>query len=257
MLLVRSCLVVPLLALFFSPPDAGAKDKPFAMPAPVRTFTGNLSLDEAVKIALRQNPDLLNQLQVIEQTRGQIIEVRAEALPHLTLRSSYDQRAKDLFEQGSSSSRGGSSTNTFDTSQLDPTLQALLRSLGDSSGGSRLIQNKTWQVTLGVQQVLYSGGQVKAAIKIAKFAEDAAYYQLRDIIDTVIATVRTQYTTVLTNRALIPVAQESVQLQEDLLRDQKNRFEAGTVPRFNVLRAEVELANVQPVLIRARSNYVI
>ncbi|MEO7319289.1 MAG: TolC family protein, partial [Chthoniobacteraceae bacterium] len=68
---------------------------------------------------------------------------------------------------------------------------------------------------------------------------------------------RTQYTSVLTNRALIPVVQESVQLQEDLLRDQKNRFDAGTVPRFNVLRAEVELANVQPVLIRARSNYVI
>src|SRR5262249_25168466 len=30
---------------------------------------------------------------------------------------------------------------------------------------------------------------------------------------------------------------------------------AGTVPRFNVLRAEVELANAQPKLIRARNSY--
>ena len=33
------------------------------------------------------------------------------------------------------------------------------------------------------------------------------------------------------------------------------RFEAGTLPQFNVLRAEVELANARPRLIRARNNY--
>ena len=217
-----------------------------------RTLTGDLALDEAVRTALRQNPDLLKQLQEIERTRGQIIEIRAEALPHLTLSASYDQRAKDLFEQGGSSR--SSSASTIDTTQVDPAIQSILNSLGGSSGGSRLIQNKSWQVTLKAQQVLYAGGQVGAAMKIAKFAEEAAYFQLRDTIDRVIATVRSQFTAVLTNRALIKVAEETVRLQADQLRDQKNRFEAGTVPRFNVLRAEVELANVQPDLIRARNN---
>jgi outer membrane protein TolC len=33
------------------------------------------------------------------------------------------------------------------------------------------------------------------------------------------------------------------------------RFEAGTVPRFNVLRAEVELANARPRLITARNSF--
>ena len=217
-----------------------------------RTLTGDLALDEAVRTALRQNPDLLKQLQEIERTRGQIIEIRAEALPHLTLSASYDQRAKDLFEQGGSSR--SNSASTIDTTQVDPAIQSILNSLGGSSGGSRLIQNKSWQVTLKAQQVLYAGGQVGAAMKIAKFAEEAAYFQLRDTIDRVIATVRSQFTAVLTNRALIKVAEETVRLQADQLRDQKNRFEAGTVPRFNVLRAEVELANVQPDLIRARNN---
>ena len=250
MFLVRSCLAIPLLALLFSPPDAGAKAQP---PAPVRTFSGDLALNEAVQIAVRQNPDLLKQLQEIERTRGQIIEIRAEALPHLTLNPSYDQRAKDLFEQGS----GTGGTTTIDTTQVDPAIQAILASLGQSSSSSRAVQNKSWQMTLQAQQVLYAGGQVRSAIKIAKFTGDAAYYQLRDTVDRVIATVRTQFTTVLTNRALIKVAEETVRLQADQLRDQKNRFEAGTVPRFNVLRAEVELANVQPDLIRARNNHLL
>ena len=256
--LVRSWLAATSITLLLSPLDAGAKSKPAAAPEPDRTFSGNLTLDQAVKIALRQNPDLLKQLQEIERTRGQIIEVRAEALPHLLMQASYDQRAKELFEQGGSG--GGvsfrSGVSGSDTPQLDPTLAQILNALGGSSSSSS-VQNKSWQITMQVNQVLYSGGQVGAAIKIAKFAEDAAYFQLRDTIDQVVAVVRSQFTAVLTNRALINVAEETVRLQEDQLRDQKNRFEAGTVPRFNVLRAEVELANVQPDLIRARNNHLL
>ena len=50
----------------------------------------------------------------------------------------------------------------------------------------------------------------------------------------------------LLTRALITVQEESVRLLQDQLKDQQNRFEAGTVPRFNVLQAEVALANQQP-----------
>src|SRR5204863_9783320 len=39
------------------------------------------------------------------------------------------------------------------------------------------------------------------------------------------------------------------------LKDQQNRFEAGTVPRFNVLQAEVALYNQIPQLITAQNNY--
>jgi len=39
------------------------------------------------------------------------------------------------------------------------------------------------------------------------------------------------------------------------LQDQQRRYEAGTVPRFNVLQAEVALANARPPLINARNQY--
>ncbi len=83
----------------------------------------------------------------------------------------------------------------------------------------------------------------------------AAYFGFRDTIDLVIATVRTQFYQVLLNRALIGVQEESVTLLQSQLQDQQNRFEAGTVPRFNVLQAQVALSNQQPELISARNNY--
>jgi outer membrane protein TolC len=50
------------------------------------------------------------------------------------------------------------------------------------------------------------------------------------------------------------VNEESVHLLEAQLKDQQNRFEAGTVPRFNVLQAEVALYNQLPLLITAQNN---
>jgi outer membrane protein TolC len=44
-------------------------------------------------------------------------------------------------------------------------------------------------------------------------------------------------------------------LLEKELDDQQRRFDAGTVPHFNVLRAEVAVANAKPALIHARSQY--
>jgi outer membrane protein len=75
------------------------------------------------------------------------------------------------------------------------------------------------------------------------------------VIDQIVATVRQQFYQVLLNRALIGVQEESVQLLQSQLKDQQNRFEAGTVPRFNVLQAQVALSNQYPQLISARNNY--
>ncbi|MES2572303.1 MAG: hypothetical protein V4710_19890, partial [Verrucomicrobiota bacterium] len=40
-----------------------------------------LTLDEAVQVAIQQNPDVRRARQEIERTRGVVIEVRAQALP--------------------------------------------------------------------------------------------------------------------------------------------------------------------------------
>jgi outer membrane protein TolC len=49
------------------------------------------------------------------------------------------------------------------------------------------------------------------------------------------------------------VREESVAVLQSQLQDQQSRFEAGTVPRFNVLQAEVALANAIPPVIQARN----
>ena len=190
----------------------------------------SLTLESAITIALRQNPDILKAIHEIERTRGQVIEVRAQALPQAAATGSYSQYDPAIVGGG----RGGSAT-----------------------GGSFSFQDKSWRIALEIQQVIYSGGRVKAALKIAELTQDTSHHLLRETVGTVIASVRAQFYTALLNRELITVSEESIVLLTDQLKDQQNRFDAGTVPRFNVLQAEVELANARPELIRAKNNFLI
>jgi len=253
-------------------------------PHPVQhTWNGDLTLDQAIRLSLKQNPNVLKALWQIEQTRGQIIDVRSEALPHVALTSSYFQQSKTLLAgRGgniSNSTAGTNSTgsNSFNTSDLSKQI-ANIPGVSQSAAGqvASAVQNSvsqaqgsqpstssfgggdiSWNVDVQVTQTLYAGGAIRSAINIAKFTDDSSYFNLRDVIDQTIDTVRQQFYTVLLNRELIKVQEESVKLLQDQLKDQQNRFEAGTVPRFNVLQAEVALANQQPQLITAKNNYVI
>jgi outer membrane protein TolC len=189
-----------------------------------------LTLKDTVSTALKQNPEILRALREIERTRGQIVEVRAQALPQIVNTANYNQQDPRLFEVNPSSL---------------------------TAGGFRFIQDKSWQIEFQIRQLVYSGGQVQAAVRAAKLADDTSYQLLRETVNRVIATVRTQFYIVLLNRELITVSEESIQLLTDQLTDQQNRFAAGTVPRFNVLQAEVALANARPELIIAKNNYLI
>src|SRR5947207_1620817 len=86
------------------------------------------------------------------------------------------------------------------------------------------------------------------------FQRDSAYFAFRNVLDSLIATVKTQFYQIVVNREFVKVNEENVRLLEAQLKDQQNRFEAGTVPRFNVLQAEVQLGNQIPQLITAQNN---
>ena len=265
-------------------PSVGLAQPP-RTPAADRVFHENLSLHRAVEIALKQNPEILKALQEIERTRGQFIEIRAEALPHVSLSGNYRQQDPALVQgfgapvdtaaqkgneqlqntltglQGNLSDSGqvaaaselGQVLNSLQSNPQPTSSQCnLFQSLG--SGGTL---DKSWRIAIEVRQALYTGGQVRAALRIAKFTQESSYWNLRDTVDRIVARVRTQFDSILLNRSLITVQEESTRLLENQLQDQQNRFKAGSVPRFNVLRAEVELSNVRPNLIRARNDYLI
>lgn len=217
-----------------------------------------LTLDDAIQTALRQNPLILHAIQEVERTEGAIIEARSAALPKIVLIGTYQKQAESLVSTNRRTQTMSTPTPTpTPTPTATPTATPSATPMGTMAPMVELpqINNTTWQITLQATQTIYAGGRIKASIKLAKLLDNQAIFKLRDTVDTVIATVRQQFYLVLLNKALIEVQTESVALLQQQLKDQKERFEAGTVPSFNVLQAEVALANAIPNLIQAKNNY--
>ncbi len=199
-------------------------------------------IDQAVITALAKNPAVLQALQEIRRTKGVIIQIRAEALPQVGPSFSWNWTDPNLHDN--------SSFSTFSTGG------------GDAGGGGGMgvggIKNLRSDITYNVQvtgtQLVFNYSTFRA-IRGTFFQRDSAYFALRNTLDTTIATVKTQFYQVIVNRELIVVQEDSVSLLESQLKDQQNRFEAGTVPRFNVLQAQVQLYNQIPQLIAARNSY--
>ena len=204
----------------------GAEPSGSSSPAQ-RSFT----LDLAIQTALQQNPAILTARQEIRRTKGVFIQVLSQALPHITATDQF-QRTDPRLGRGGSISTGGVVGGTSTVSLTD----------------------NTYFLRVQTTQLIFSGS-VFPSIRGADFQHDSAFFSFRNVIDQTITTVRQEFYQVILNKALIGVQEESVRLLESQLKDQQNRFEAGTVPRFNVLQAEVALANQQPSLIAARNNY--
>jgi len=185
-------------------------------------LTQPLSLMSALNTALQQNAAILKGKNDLEASYGIVVQTRAVALPHVVASGQYKRTDRDALEN-------------FPGAPSSP--------------------DQNWNAGLQIVQSIYDGGKLTAAVKAARLTKDQALAQYSTAIADALLAVRVAYYDVLLAAQQITVHEASVKLLQKELEDQQHRFDAGTVPKFNVLRADVAVANERPLLIQARNNY--
>ena len=234
-----------------------------------RTGTGSVgrvptfTLDQAILTALQQNPTLLNAEQEIKRTKGVIIQVRAQALPQVNARAQFEWIDPNLtgariFGTNTTTTPGtttGGAAALMESpaSQVRDVQPPLAAASPTPSITNAQASDVSYSISVLGSQLIFNGTTFPQ-IRGTFFQRDSAYFAFRNVLDQLIATVKTQFYQIVVNRELVKVNEQSVHLLESQLKDQQNRFEAGTVPRFNVLQAEVALYNQLPLLITAQNN---
>lgn len=180
-----------------------------------------LSLADALNLTLQQNRVILKSASDLEAAHGVSMQVRAVAIPKLQVTGNYTDTDAGAIES------------------IPNTLQS----------------RQSWDTSIRIVQSIYEGGRVRSALLVAKLTREQAILAHQTVIaDTLLAT-RVAYYDILLAAQNIVVREASVSLLAKELEDQQRRFDSGTVPRFNVLRAEVAVANAKPALIRAKNNH--
>jgi outer membrane protein TolC len=183
-----------------------------------------LSLMSALNTALQQNAAILKGKNDLEASYGIVVQTRAVALPRVQATGQYKRTDRSAVENL-------------------------------PFPGAPLLPDQNWNAGVQIVQSIYDGGKLTAAVRAARLTKEQALAQYQTVIADALLAVRVAYYDVLLAAQQITVHEASVNLLKKEMEDQQRRYDAGTVPRFNVLRAEVAVANERPLLIQARNNY--
>jgi outer membrane protein TolC len=214
----RLCAPLALpIALLLAPALLRAQSAP---DAPVRD-TLRLSVGEAVTIAMRQSDEVglaAAQVDVADATFG---AARANALPQLRISGAYTH----VYQ----SARG----------------QAV---------GSVFNQPNTYTVNANLSQTVFQGGKLLNGARAASASRDAVRFDEREQRALVTLAVQRAYVEALYAGRIAELQETNLALAASRLAQVEQFERAGQAARYDVLRARVERANIEPLAIQARSD---
>ena len=195
----------------------------FAVPASAQTRdTIPLSLETAVERALSVGDEVLLARAQIELAEAQLMTARASALPQLRISSAY--------------------THVIENARA----QAV---------GQIFNQPNSYSTNANLSQSIFQGGRAFAGMRAASRLRSAARLTADEARNNTSYNVQQAYLQALFAQQLTEIQGANLELADAQLR-QISQFEtAGRAARYDVLRARVQRANIEPQVIQARNDY--
>jgi len=188
-----------------------------------------LNLEQCIALALKYQPLLQANQAAIAAQKARVEQALAAYYPQINLNTTYTTATSNFVVAGGSAVLR---QNTYNWNFTDI-----------FATGPALTQN------------IYDFGRTSNTVKISRENVKASEMDLQTTMQTVVLNVKQTYYGVLQTLALIKVAEETLAQNQKRLDQAKGFYQAGTRPKIDVTNAEVNLANVELALIRAKNNY--
>jgi len=124
-------------------------------------------------------------------------------------------------------------------------------SLGGALGDSI---SKSYSSTLSLNQVLYDFGRTGNALDAARSGARSNERDAERVVHETVLNVKQAYFALLASKKLMLAAQKTVEQAESHLKQAEAFFRAGSKPRFDVTRSEVDVNTAKLGMIIAKNN---
>lgn len=179
-----------------------------------------LDLKAVSQLALQKNPALAGAGALVNQSQAIARKAKSALGPQLALRSNYGYLSKPTF-----------------------------------FGSTPIVETNTVINTIELVQPVYTGGQVQNGAAAANYAALAAGGVRASVQSQVITGASTAYFRALQAKEAICIAEASVKSLESSRDASQKLYDAGSVTKSDVLRAEVALTSAREQLITAQNDY--
>jgi len=222
-----------------------------------------LSLKEAVKLALERNLDIKTELYNPAQAEADIRKSRAIYETHLTLDSAY--RDATLYSPGLNRDYDQSTFSiTPGVYQLLPTGGTLGLNYQNTKEDNSTVASPAlgtyWNSSLGLtlsQPLLKNFGRetTELNIKVSEISKETSVSRLKSMILATVAQVRTEYFRLVGYREDLESKKTSLALAQKVLSETEARVKAGVLPAMEVLNAQFGVASREKELIDAEKAF--
>jgi outer membrane protein TolC len=221
-----------LLSLLISAPAAKAQNQPVngSVPSgPASDQIIRLTLRDAVNMALKYNLGTIESGENAQIVRGQRMLALSNLLPQVSAGASENVQQVNLA--------------TFGFNKLK--IQGIPTVIGPFSYSS---------VDASISQTLFSFESIQR-FRAARTAEQAAQLSYQDILDVVTLTVGNAYLQIIEAGSRIEAQEAQVRNARALYDQAVDQVQAGTAPRIDATRTEVQLHTEEYNLSIARNNF--
>lgn len=195
---------------------------------------GRLTLDEALQLALKQNPAVTEFKERQKAAKEQVGVSRAALLPQASFSGTYFYG------------------NAFSRSARGQTAVALPGGVSTPiSVGKEVTSYEVYRFS--VNQLVYDFGKTTGRVAGSQAGYKQAGEDYANIRQQVALDTRTAYFEYLAARRAIKVAEENVRQNQELLKQAKSFYDVGLRAKIDVTKAEANLANAEAELIRAKN----
>ena len=208
-----------------------------------------LTLEDSIQIARQTNLSIQTTQERVTSAEAQVRTAYAGLLPNVSLNSSYRYAGalpKSVLEAGGAFSSPGAG------GEMPP----LPGAAGDSETIIELEfgAHHNFQADLTLNQPIFAWGRYYKNYQSAKLSLQAAHKELDAAYNQLVLDVSEAFYRVLLSLEFVKVSEQTVELVEKQLKIAQNLFEAGASTNFDILRAEVLLANARSNRIRAKNG---
>jgi outer membrane protein TolC len=178
-----------------------------------------LSLQRCIEISLIRQPNILAATSTVDAGRSRVGQSQANYYPQINLTAGY--------------------------SRISPLSGAARTSSGNFD---------QYSSSASLNQNIYDFGRTTTQVKIQNLNLDSSRADLENVSEQTVFNVKQAYYGVLAAIRNVAVAVESVKQLQQHLEQAKGFFEAGTKPKFDVTKAQVDLGNAKLNLITAENS---
>lgn len=186
-----------------------------------RADTLRLALDEAVARALRSSDEARLAEAQVDLADAAVTSARATALPQLRITGGY--------------------TKSIESARA-------------AAVGQIFNQPNTYSGIANLSQTIFQGGREFAALSAARHARRSARLTAEETRALLTVNVQRSYLAALYADRLVGIQVRNAELSQARLEQVRQLQSAGRAARYDVLRASVERANLEPALIQAHSD---